>query len=111
MGKDFKREDMSEDEAFAEGQREALARVDPRSVDHQTWLPCVGGPQDGRLFRVPTWMLRSREGSGEKPEMAFPASPSGLENHKPLEQRMYATYRLERSSRILRYVRTHRLGG
>jgi hypothetical protein len=109
--KGFKREDISEEEAFLEGQREAAQRLDIRDVNRQTWIPCVGGPHDGRLFRVPSYMLQSREGSGEKPEMTFPASPSGLQAHVPLEDRVFATYRLDRSSRILRFDRTHKLGG
>ncbi|HKY59408.1 MAG TPA: hypothetical protein VJP59_00205 [Gemmatimonadota bacterium] len=106
--KGFRREIIGEEDAFLEGQREAAARLDPRDVRRQIYLPCVGGPQDGRLFRIPVWQLRDKNSASE---VTIPASPSGLEKHLPLEQRHWATYRIDRSSRILRYVRTHKLGG
>jgi hypothetical protein len=108
VSKNFRREGMSEEEAYLEGQREEIT-LPVTDVRRQTWIPCVGGPHDGRLMRVPTRMLQTREGSGEKPEMTFPASPSGLQAHVPLEDRVFATYSLDRSSRILRYKKSHKL--
>ena len=111
MGQDFQREQMSVEEAFAEGEREALRREDPRSPLLNVYLPCVGGPQDGNLFRVPSFMLTHKQGSGDKPIIDIPASASGLQDHLPIERRVYAQYELDRSSRVLRYRGTKQLGG
>jgi hypothetical protein len=111
VGDNFTREQMSVEEAFAEGEREALARIPVDDVRRQFYLPCVGGPHDGNLLRVPTWMLQTKHGSGDEPTLEVPASRSGLQDHVPYELRQFAQYRLDRSSRVLRYTRTDTIGG
>lgn len=110
MAQDFKREQMSVEEAFAEGEREAIERIPITDVRRQTYYPCVGGPHDGNLLRVPTWMIQSKEGSGDSPTIEVPASKSGLQDHVPYEQRIFAQYQLDRSSRVLRFVRADKIG-
>lgn len=98
---------IGEREAFEEGQREL---ADKGRLE--TYLPCIGGPLDGKLFRVPSFMLQSRIGSGESPTIEIPAAESsGLQDHLPRERRLFATYRLDRSSRVWRFVKTAPLGG
>lgn len=111
MDKGFKREQLSVEEAFAEGEREALERIPIDDVRRQIYMPCVAGPLDGSLIRVPTWMLQTKHGSGEAPTIEVPASRSGLQDHVPHEDRIFAQYRLDRSSRVLRFVRSDKIGG
>ncbi len=85
------------EQAEADMIREPLTAAE-RRVAYQTYLPLMGGPHDGSLFRVPTAMIRER-GEVSVPIRVPIDLPGGA-------VRM-AIYRLDRTAPPrLRYVRT-----
>ena len=108
----FTTEVVGEHDAFVEGERERQAKLDNMpvtDVNHQTYLPLVGGPLDGGAARVPTMMLRQ---GGAPVEMPLPVGPESSlivpeSVHKPLTR---AVYRLDRTAPpTLRFVRLERI--
>lgn len=109
----FKTEAIGEEAAYQEAEHERqqrIANMPVTDVNHQTYLPLVGGPLDGGGFRVPTMLLRL---GGSKPQ-TFPIPvadeskvivPEGV--HKP---RLRAIYRLDHQAPpTLRFERLERL--
>ena len=97
----FKTEVIGEEAAFQDAEREReqrLANMPVTDVNHQTFLPLIGGPLDGGVFRVPTMMLRRGPASPTFP-IPIPAKSSGLivpdGVHVP---RVRAVYKLDKTA-------------
>jgi hypothetical protein len=114
----IKQEVIGEEEAFAEGAREHNERVMARQATRPKTarIRMIGGPMDGGIFPVPLPMLQKRDGT-EDPELPIrvPAYQGKVvltgQAARDAATVRHAIYRLDRSSKLLRYVRVVTLEG
>lgn len=103
----IKTEVIGEEEAFAEGDRERIARQrakQPQVVQ----MRMIGGPCDGATFPVPLGVLQ-RQASNFEINAPLPRYDGPL--ILPNERERHAIYRLDRGSMVLRYDRVEVVRG